>query len=78
MAGLDERIIDTIDLETFLLSETEEEARQNMKAIMEQHGFDDIDIVFAEKHGMGTRIRARAYIYRPGVKYDWLKEPGLI
>lgn len=66
------KIIDALDIETFLLSASVEEAKQCMKELLKQHGFHDTDIVFAEKYGLGTRIRARANIYRPGMSYGWL------
>ncbi|MGQ9674613.1 MAG: hypothetical protein ACUVX1_02990 [Chloroflexota bacterium] len=40
--------------------------------MLSELGFKDVDIVFAEHTGPGIRVRARAYIHRPGDHYRWL------
>lgn len=74
MENLDvfDRVIDSLDIETFVTCHSEEEGRRIGLAIMEQLGFRDTDIVFIEFLGSGARIRIRANIYKPGDPYGWL------
>ena len=68
------KIADVFDIETFVMAESEEEARGTITGIMGQWGFQDIDFVFLEKRGLGVRIRARGYVHRPGDRYGWLEK----
>lgn len=67
-----DRIIDAFDVETTLLSENEEEAKNIAVQYFKSLGFDDVDVVFIEHNGFAARIRLRAYIFRPGDKYSWI------
>ena len=67
-----ERIVDSLDIETFIVCKSEEEGKRLGLAIMEKIGFKDTDIVFIEFLGSGARIRMRANIYKPGDSYGWL------
>ncbi len=69
-----ERILDAIDMETFILARDEGEAKGFMGRFLADLGFTDHDIVFLEQVGPGVRVRARAYIHRPGGSYGWLAE----
>lgn len=69
-----ERIIDALDIETFIVCRDEEEGTEIMRRIMGDMGLNDIDIVFCQHLGPGARIRARAYVFRSGDRYGWLKE----
>jgi hypothetical protein len=66
------RIVDSLDVETFIACKSEEEGKRIGLAIMEKLGFKDTDIVFIEFLGSGARIRMRANIYKPGDSYGWL------
>jgi hypothetical protein len=66
------QIIDSLDIETFIACQSEEEGKRIGLSIMEKLGFRDIDIVFIEFLGSGVRIRIRANIYKPGDTYGWL------
>lgn len=66
------RIVDSLDIETFLICQSEEEGRRIGLALMEQLGFKDTDIVFIEFVGSGARVRIRTNIYKPGDPYGWL------
>jgi hypothetical protein len=66
------RIVDSLDIETFIACKSEEEGKRVGLAIMEKLGFNDIDIVFIEFLGSGARIRIRANIFKPGDSYGWL------
>lgn len=74
MENLDvfDSIVDSLDIETFIICHSEEEGRRIGLALMEQLGFRDTDIVFIEFLGSGARIRIRANIYKPGDSYGWL------
>lgn len=66
------RIVDSLDIETFIVCQNEEEGKRIGMQIMENLGFKDTDIVFIEFLGTGARIRMRANIYKPGDSYQWL------
>lgn len=73
MKDILEKVLDAIDMETFLICRDEDEGKGLMLKLMEQLGFKDTSIVFIEHNGPGARIRARGYIYKPGDSYGWLK-----
>ncbi|GEM_PF-614748 len=73
-----EKIIDAIDVETVILSESEDEAREIGLSFMKSLGFDDVDVVFVEHSGFSARIRLRTYIHRPGDRYAWLSTGGAL
>lgn len=70
-AGL-ERVLDALDIETFLITEDEREAKNLILASLQALGFSDIDVVDIQQAGPGARVRARAYLHRPGTAYPWL------
>ena len=67
------KVVDILDIETFIVGDSEEEAKSVMQSLFEQWGFTDTDFVFVEQHGLGAKVRARAYVHRPGDHYGWLK-----
>ncbi|MDR3591956.1 MAG: hypothetical protein P4N41_20055 [Negativicutes bacterium] len=67
-----EQIMDAVDVETFFVCATEEDGRSLMLGMLKGWGFADVDVVFAEYEGPGTRVRGRAYVYRPADRYRWL------
>lgn len=69
---IEKHIIDAVDVETTLLAQSEQEARDLGIQMMKSFGFKDVDVVFIEHNGFAARIRLRAYVYRPGDKYDWI------
>ncbi len=72
----EEYVIDAVDVETTLLSESEQQARDIGIQMMKSFGFKDVDVVFVEHNGFAARIRLRAYVYRPGDKYGWIDGGG--
>ena len=72
MSDILEKIMDAVDLETYLVCKDEEEAERLTLEIMKKLGFKDTTIVFIQHQGPGARIRARGYIYKPGDKYSWI------
>jgi len=69
-----DRIVDALDIETFIVCRDEDEGMDIMRRIMGDMGLKDIDIVYCQHLGPGARIRARSYIFRAGDRYGWLKE----
>ena len=69
-----DRIVDALDIETFIVCRDEDEGMEIMRRIMGDMGLRDIDIVYCQHLGPGARIRARGYIFRSGDRYGWLKE----
>lgn len=72
MSKVFDRITDALDVETFLVCESEAEGKQLALQLMKDLGFEDIDVVFVEFIGPGARVRVRAYISRSGDEYTWL------
>lgn len=68
-----DRVVDAIDIETFLYCRTEDEAKELAEAIAVELGLPHGDIVFLEHKGWGARVRIRSYIHRPGDHYRWLE-----
>lgn len=68
-----DRIMDALDIETFIVCNSEEEGRQLIIQLLREWKFNDVDIVFSQFQGPGSRIRARAYVHRAGDVYGWLK-----
>lgn len=66
------RVMDALDVETFLVCKSEEEGKGLALELMKELGFKDVDIVFIEFRGPGARVRSRAYLHRPGDRYGWL------
>lgn len=73
MVDVFEKVIDAIDIETFVLCDNEDQGKKIAVELMSKMGFKDINIVFAKHKGPGARIRARGYIYKPGDNYGWLE-----
>jgi hypothetical protein len=72
MDNVTSRVLDAIDIETFLVCESENEAKTLMAQLMQKIGLNDINMVFIEQHATGARVRARGYLYKPGDRYGWL------
>lgn len=65
-------VLDAVDVETFLVGASEPECIGLARALMEEIGFSDCDVLFLEHRGLGARVRLRAYVHRPGMLYAWL------
>lgn len=71
-----DRVVDAIDIETYLACQSEEEARQLAEALAQELNLPRPDIVFLEHKGWGARVRIRSYIHHPGDHYRWLEAGG--
>ena len=69
-------VIDALDVETCLFCQDETEGRKLILQLLRGLGFADADVVSAVHRGGVARVRARAYVNRPGVPYPWLGEVG--
>ncbi|HHU69205.1 MAG TPA: hypothetical protein GXZ31_02755 [Thermoanaerobacterales bacterium] len=67
------RVLDAIDIETYLICESEDECKEIIYGILNKMGLKDVSIVFIEHNGPGARVRARGYIHKPGDTYGWLE-----
>ena len=67
------KVIDAIDIETFVVCSSEAEGKKLILQIMQEMGLKDTDIVFLQYTGPDVRVRARGYINRPGSHYGWLQ-----
>ena len=70
LSALD-RVIDSLDIETFLVCRDKDEGEKLGLRLMQELGFKDVDIIFIEHSNGGARVRLRANVYRPGDKYKW-------
>lgn len=68
------KIVDAIDIETFLICRDEEEAKQLVPELLKELNLEFGDIVSLDHNGIGAYIRVRAYIHLPGMKYTWLEK----
>jgi len=67
-----DRVVDSLDIETFILCQSEEEGKKLGIQLMKDLGFRDTDVVFIEYGNGGARIRLRANIFKAGDYYKWL------
>jgi len=65
------RVVDSLDIETFIVCQNEEEGKKLGHQLMKDLGFKDTDIVFIEYSNVGVRVRLRANIFKPGDHYRW-------
>ncbi|MDI6783670.1 MAG: hypothetical protein QME64_06185 [bacterium] len=69
-----DKIVDAIDIETFLICRDEQEAKQLVPELLKELNLEYGDIVSLEHNGVGAYLRIRAYIHHPGLKYAWLEK----
>lgn len=73
MATARDVIVDALDIESFILCESEKEARELVGQLMQSLGLSRFVIVSLDFNGPGAHFRARAYMNKPGDNYTWLK-----
>ncbi len=76
MTSAMDRVVDAIDIETFLLADSAEEAKRLALALAQEMGLSRAGVVFLEQRGPGARVRIRGYVHRPGDHYRWLETSG--
>lgn len=67
-----DRVVDTVDIETYLLCKNESEGKRLALQLGEELNLGNVDIMFQEFDGYGVRVRLRKYIHKPGKQYKWL------
>jgi len=67
-----DRVVDSLDVETYIVCKGEEEGKKLGIQLMKDLGFRDTDVVFIEYGNGGARVRLRANIFKPGDHYKWL------
>ena len=67
-------IVDAMDIESFLLCESEKEAKELIGKLIQSLGISRFVIVSLDFNGPGAHFRVRAYMNKPGDSYTWLKE----
>jgi len=67
-----DRVVDSLDVETFIMCQNEEEGKKLGFQLMKDLGFKDVDVVFIEYGNGGVRVRLRANIFKAGDYYKWL------
>jgi hypothetical protein len=73
MPNARDAIVDAMDIESFLLCESEKEAKDLIGQLMESLGISRYVIVSLDFNGPGAHFRARAYMNKPGDNYTWLR-----
>lgn len=71
-----DRVADALDIETYLVCKSEQEAKDLALQLIAELNLPHGDIVFLEQRGLGARVRIRAYIHHPGDHYRWLEDGG--
>ncbi len=69
-----DHIVDAMDIESFVLCESEQEAKELIGRLMQSMGVPRHVIVSLDFNGPGAHFRVRAYMNKPGDNYTWLKE----
>ena len=72
MLNAKDKIVDSIDIESFILCQDEKEAKELIAELMQDFGISRYVIVSLEFNGPGAHFRARAYLNKPGDSYTWL------
>ena len=67
-------IVDALDIESFLLCESEAEAKDLIAKLMQSLGIARHVIVSLDFNGPGAHFRVRAYMNKPGDNYTWLQK----
>lgn len=68
-----ERVMDALDIETYLVCKDVNEGKQLALQLGREMNLGDIDIMYEEYDGYGMRVRLRKYVYRPSNHYNWLE-----
>lgn len=71
-----DRVVDAIDIETFLYCKSESEAKELAEALATELNLPHGDVVFLEFKAWGARVRIRSYIHHPGDHYRWMQTEG--
>ena len=74
MTNARESNVDALDVESFVLCESEKDAKDLVGQLMQSLGLSRFVIVSLDFNGPGAHFRARAYMNKPGDSYSWLQK----
>jgi hypothetical protein len=74
MTNARDSIVDALDVESFVLCESEKDAKDLVGQLMQSLGLSRFVIVSLDFNGPGAHFRARAYMNKPGDSYSWLQK----
>jgi hypothetical protein len=69
-----DQIVDALDVESFLLCESEQEAKDLIARLMQSMNITRHVIVSLDFNGPGAHFRVRGYMNKPGDRYTWLQK----
>lgn len=69
-----ERVMDAIDIETYIVCKDENEGKKFALQLGQEMNLGEIDIMYQEFDGYGVRLRLRKYVYKPGNMYKYLTQ----
>ena len=72
MPNARELLVDSMDIESFILCESEKEAKELIGELVQSFGISRYVIVSLDFNGPGAHFRVRAYMNKPGDNYTWL------
>ena len=72
-----ERIMDAIDIETYIVCSDANEGKKYAMQLGREMNLGEIDIMYQEFDGYGIRVRLRKYIYKPGNNYTYLNDKNI-
>lgn len=74
MATARDAIVDALDIESFVLCESDKDAKELVGQLMQSLGLARYVIVSLDFNGPGAHFRVRAYVNKPGDNYTWLQK----
>jgi len=74
MTSARDAIIDALDIESFVLCESEKQAKEFVGNLMQSLGLPHFVIVSLDFNGPGAHFRVRVYMNKPGDNYSWLQK----
>jgi hypothetical protein len=74
MTNARDLLVDAMDIESFILCESEKEAKDLIGQLMQSFGISRFVIVSLDFNGPGAHFRVRAYMNKPGDSYTWLRQ----
>lgn len=66
-------VVDAIDIETYFACTDERQGHLLALRLGKEMNLGDVDVMFEEFDGYGSRVRIRKYVHRPAQQYHWLE-----
>jgi len=77
MSSAFDRIMDAIDIETYIVCRDANEGKKYAMQLGKEMNLGEVDIMYQEFDGYGVRVRLRKYIYKPGGNYKYLNNENI-